>query len=327
MVYSGVNPRPMRPEEANPWAGAISKAMEGIKEGVHTAYLPKKMETDILHKQIINAFLPQMQEAEIFGKQFSPLASLATSPMFLQNPQFQKMLGQLIAQNPGMAGLQGGGSHGGQGGQGTQRFINEAPTYAEQANLDLADAQKLADDISKQGKIKGFISSAGGGIKSYGGELGNAIISHLPKKVQELLNPQLAANIHKFETYLTGLKNRAIQTHVMTEAQANKEFSEHEDENALQRLERIRRIAPSLFQQGNVETPQQEEENTENVAMDKEDENHNDNELLTKASKLSDEIKEKKGYDIDPQFIVNYYKANPGRINIEQLLKTAAVTR
>lgn len=320
MVFTAFQARKLNPEEVNPMAGAITKAMQGLKEGIGTAYLPKKLETDLLHKQIINKYLPQMQEAEIFGKQFGPLASIATTPMFLQNPQFQKMLGQLIAQNPGMAGLQ-------QGGQGGHGAANEPPTYAGQVQKDIARGKQLAHELTKNGKLLGYASSAGGGLGYYLGDVGRKLIGLLPgSKTQEALNPHLAEVQHEFDTFLAGMKQRAIQTGAMTPAEADRQFIGHEDENPEQTLARLQKTVPSLFEQGGeAETGGQASE--EGTIGAKEEENHNDNELLTKASKLSDEIKEKTGQDIDPQFIVNYHKRFPGPINIKQLLKTAAVTR
>src|SRR6187455_2073510 len=100
MTFTFSQPRKLNPEEVNPYAGAISKALEGYGQGMKAAYMPKNMEADLYKKQIMNKYLPQMQEAEIFGKQFNPLAAIASNPMFLQNPQFQAALNRMIANNP-----------------------------------------------------------------------------------------------------------------------------------------------------------------------------------------------------------------------------------
>jgi len=109
MVFTAFQARRLHPEEVNPMAGAVSKAMEGFGQGMKAAYMPGNLKQDLLKKEILNKYLPQMQEAEIFGKQFSPLASLATTPMFLNNPRFQAALGELVSRNMHL------GSEGGQG--------------------------------------------------------------------------------------------------------------------------------------------------------------------------------------------------------------------
>jgi hypothetical protein len=295
MVFTAFQARRLNPEEVNPFAGAVSKAIQGYGQGMNAAYLPKKI------------------EADIFAKQIGPLATLATTPAFLQNPQFQAALGQIIAKHLGYG--QGGG------GQGA-----EMPTYAGQAKKDVQDAESIAKDLSKAGKVRGYVSSAGGGLLNYGGDIGKKIMSLLPGgKTKELVNPELAEKQHQFDTFLQGLKNRALQTQTLNQSQAEEVFSEHKDENAMQRLQRIKRTVPSLFEQADAEQSMSGQDGGEEAPMDVEDQNNNDNRDLSFAADLSEQIKAKTGHDISPDLIFNYMKRVPGKINIPQLLKAAGV--
>ena len=299
MAFTAFQARKLNPEEVNPFAGAVSKAMQGYGQGMKAAYMPKQI------------------EADIFAKQIGPLATLATTPAFLQNPQFQAALGQIISKHLGYA--QGGG----QGGQG-----GGMPTYAGQAKKDVQDADALAADLTKAGKIKGYISSAGGGAVNYAGDLGKKIIGLLPggKTTRGLIDPALAEKQHQFDTFLEGLKNRALQTQTLNQSQAEDVFSEHKDETPKQRLARIKRTVPSLFQQDEVMGDTQDQGGMdEGTAMDVEDQNNNDNRDLSFAADLSEQIKAKTGHEISPDLIFNYMQKTPGKISIPLLLKAAGV--
>ncbi len=318
MVFTAFQARKLNPEEVNPMAGAVSKALEGFGQGMKAAYMPKNMQAELQKKQILNKYLPQMQEAEIFGKQFSPLAAIASNPMFLQNPQFQAALNRMIAQNPNM---QIGHGEGNQGGQGNQNPSSD--TFAGQTVKTFQDAQKLADKLDKAGKLKGYASSVGGATGKYLGDVGKKIIGLLPgDKTKELVDPALAQQQHQFDTFLEGLKQRAVQSQLMSPQQAQQEFMGHEDENNGQKLKRLQSRFPALFQEGQEG---QDQEGGENTAMDVEEENNNDNRDLSFASDLSEQIKAKTGHEISPDLIFNYMKRVPGKINIPQLLKAAGV--
>ena len=83
MSFTFYNPSPSSPEQTGPLGGLLSGALKNYSHLLNAKYLPKKI------------------EADIFNKQIGPLATLATSPMFLNNPQFQENLGHLIAQHLG----------------------------------------------------------------------------------------------------------------------------------------------------------------------------------------------------------------------------------
>ena len=298
MAFTAFQARKLNPEEVNPFSNVLSKALQGYGQGMKAAYMPKQI------------------EADIFSKQIGPLATLATTPAFLQNPQFQAALGQIISKHLGYA--QGGG----QGGQG-----DGMPTYASQAKKDIQDADALAADLTKAGKIKGYISSAGGGAVNYAGDLGKKIIGLLPggKTTKGLVDPALAEKQHQFDTFLEGLKNRALQTQTLNQSQAEDVFSEHKDETPKQRLARIKRTVPSLFQQDQGMGGETQGGMDEGTAMDVEDQNNDDNQTLSYAADLAERIKGQTGHDISPDLIFNYLKRTPGKVNILLLLKAAGV--
>ena len=122
MTFTFTQARELKPEQVNPFANLISKAVQGYGQGVQAAYMPRKMEADIFHKQI------------------SPLAMLASSPYFSSlHPQQQQQIAGYISQmlsKQGMGGQGGmgqmpgmpgqGGAMGGQGGMmGGQQMGNE----------------------------------------------------------------------------------------------------------------------------------------------------------------------------------------------------------
>jgi hypothetical protein len=299
MAFTAFQARKLNPEEVNPFSNVLSKALQGYGQGMKAAYMPQQI------------------EADIFAKKIGPLATLATTPAFLQNPQFQAALGQIISKHLGYG--QGAGQGAGQG--------DEMPTYAGQAKKDVQDAESIAKDLSKAGKVRGYVSSAGGGAVNYLGDVGKKIIDLLPgKKTKEFVNPALAEKQHQFDTYLQGLKNRALQTQTLNQSQAEDVFSEHKDENEIQRLQRIKRAVPSLFQQDEgMGDTQGQGGMDEGTAMDVEDQNNNDNRDLSFAADLSEQIKAKTGHDISPDLIFNYMQKTPGKINIPLLLKAAGV--
>ncbi|TAK83376.1 MAG: hypothetical protein EPO09_21275, partial [Aquabacterium sp.] len=189
MVFTFTHARKLNPEEVNPFSGLVSKALQGYSQGMHAAYLPQQI------------------EADIFAKKIGPLATLATTPAFLQNPQFQAALGQIISKHLNYGNAPGGqgGMESGNGGE------QEQQTYAGQVKKDFESAKKLAQELDKGGKVKTYISSAGGGLVNYLGDVGKKIIGLLPgEKTKEFVNPALAAKQHQFDTYLQGLKTRAI---------------------------------------------------------------------------------------------------------------------
>jgi len=284
MVFTAFQARRLHPEEVNPMAGAVSKALQGYGQGMNAAYLPKKI------------------EADIFAKQIGPLATLATTPAFLQNPQFQAALGQIIAKHLGYGQ---GGSGGGEGGAGM-------PTYASQTKKDVQDAEAIANDLSKSGnsfhESPGFKFALQQALQGAGHAAAAGGMAGSPQHEQQ--NMGLATDLANQDYYnymqgATGLYGQGLsgmqglsqqgqqagqsladqiaqslgqKAQYDYEGQAEEVFSEHKDENPMQRLERIKRTVPSLFQQDEAmadeaagETNPQGDQNT---AMDVEDENN-----------------------------------------------------
>ncbi len=132
MVFSFSQARELKPEQVNPFANLISKAVQGYGQGVQAAYMPRKM------------------EADIFNKTISPLAMLASSPFFSAlNPAQQQQIGayisQMLSNSPagggmgghgGISGLFGGQQQGQQSGQpqegGQEPSGNYSPEQGDQ---------------------------------------------------------------------------------------------------------------------------------------------------------------------------------------------------
>jgi hypothetical protein len=313
MAFTFTNARKLNPEEVNPLSGLVSRALQGYNEGIKSAYAAPTAAMKF-------KYLPEQLEADIFAKKFGPLATIATTPMFLQNPQFQQALGQMLAKHMNFGGA-GGGT-----GQGTMN-PNVGKTYAQQTQIDINDAEKLAHTLSKAGKGRTRISALGGEGQNWLGDAWKSITNLLSgnptgEKVKELVNPQLGQERNKLDTFYQGLKQRAIQTGIRSAAQAEEDFADRPNENDEQKLARIRRILPSLFEQEAQGTEPQGDQNT---AVDVEEENDRANRDLTFASQLSEQIKEKTGHEISPDLIYNYMQRTPGKINIKLLLKAAGV--
>jgi|GEM_PF-4364440 hypothetical protein len=281
MAFTFTQARQLKPEQVNPFANLISKSLQGYGQGVKSAYLP------------------QMLEADIFSKKISPLATLATSPMFLQNPQFQSALGQLISKSLGFAG---------EGFQGGSNW----PTYAGQVGKDITELENLANDLTQAGKIKTGVSSGAATTENYLGDIGKHIVDFFSGGK---VNSDLAQKQHQFQTLLKTLKNKALQTNSITAQDAEDLFSQRKDETPTQAVNRIKKTNPALFQQ--LTTNNQTSINQ----TSKEEQNYQDNQLLNEAWDITEQIKQRIGKDIDPQIIFEYMQKNPGKIHIPTLLK------
>ena len=207
--------RRVSPEESSPFNHLLSNALKNYKQQVSARYAP------------------QMQEAEIFNKKIGPLATLATSPMFLQNPQFQESLGRLISQN--MGGL------GGQQGQGGE---NNFPTYTEQNKKTFSDTSKIAHELTKQGSAKTAVSGASGWLENTFGDVGKSVSDFLSGGK---VNPDLYNKSQKFETQLKTLKQNAIQTGKVNATDAEREFKKKKNETYDATMERLNKSFPYLF--------------------------------------------------------------------------------
>lgn len=277
MAFTFVQPRPLKPEQVNPFANLVSKALQGYGQGMKGAYLPQEL------------------QADIFAKRIGPLATLATSPMFLQNPQFQSALGNLIAKNL---------SYGGK--EFEEMGKNNLPTYADQVNKDIEEAQNLAKDLTKGGKLKVGTSSVAGKAENYLGDIGKHIVNFFTGGA---MTSDLAQKQNRYDNILTTLKNNAVQAGRLTQKDAEDIFAPRENETAESRLKRIKRTVPSLFEQ------EKTEERTNQGQMEK------DNEDLRFALDLADQIYQKTGKIVSENLIFNYMQEHPGKIHIPSLLK------
>src|ERR1700733_14838006 len=218
MPYSPWTPPLLNNDQAGAIPDIIGHLMSGYSKGTHAAYLPKQI------------------EADIFAKKVGPLATLATSPMFLQNPQFQQALSNLLAKNLGGAGGGFGGMGGGnnQASYGNNQDIygNNDNTYAGQVGQDVNKAQEYAQDLSKKGKIRSLLSSLAGLSKNILGDTGNSINEALG------LNSGLAQKENKLIDTLKRLKKTAIDTQALSPADAENIFTQRKNETLKDTIER-----------------------------------------------------------------------------------------
>lgn len=113
MPFTALDYPILTPEQTNPMAGVISGLMRGAKEAPQ------------MTKSLYEAkYAPQTIQADIFGKEFAPLAAIASSPLAQamlpeQKDQMLQMIAQLLKQNsnfggqPGQAGFQSSSGQGG----------------------------------------------------------------------------------------------------------------------------------------------------------------------------------------------------------------------
>ena len=232
MAFSFWSPPSLRPEQVNPMAGLISRAMKNFQESSNLA-------TQIPTQQLKLQYLPKQLEAEIFSKKIGPLATLATSPMFLQNPQFQALLGNMISQNLGSE------FGGGTGTKGTTEPGVRFPTYNEQNQQQFEKTAKEAEDLSGQGHAGTALSGAVSWLDSMIPGLGKHISEALTggKITEEAFNQQKS-----FETDLNTLKRTAIQTGKISENDAQKEFIQKKGETPSATIKRIKKSFPYLYE-------------------------------------------------------------------------------
>jgi hypothetical protein len=289
MTFTFSQARPLKPQEVNPFANLVSNALHGYSQGMKAAYLPQEI------------------EADIFSKKLGPLATLATTPMFLQNPQFQEALGNMIMQALPYGGKEFTGIH-----------PNKLPTYANQVNKDVQEAKGYAANLSKAGKGKVAISGAAGTTENYLGDMGKHLINAFNGMFGTHISSGLAKEQNAFADKINNFKNIAIQTHKLTRRDAEETFSLKKNETPEQGLKRMMKQNPWLFEQGG--------ETESNAPMDKEDENNRDNIDLTQAAKFSKQIQKKYGIDVPETLIFNYMQQRPGDIDLMDLLKTAGIS-
>lgn len=79
MVSTFYTPRQLSAEEVNPMSNLIGRALDTYSKGMQASYLPRRL------------------EADLFSKEISPLAALASNPNFTGfNPNIQKLIAARI---------------------------------------------------------------------------------------------------------------------------------------------------------------------------------------------------------------------------------------
>lgn len=275
MSFTFSQARRLSPEESSPYNNLISHALKQYQQGVHAKYAP------------------EMTEANIFNKQIGPLATLASSPMFLNNPQFQHALGSLISQNLHKFGH----------GFGDEGHYN---TYAEGIQKELNRAKKNAEKVSKAGKLATGISSAAGQAGSIFGDTASKFLNWMSGGK---ISNELAKSDNEIIDSLNRLKQSAIETRTMSPRDAEKTYSVHKNENPKEALTRIQKTNPNLY------GPQ------DTYIGDEEDERAADNEMLHHSQELSQQIQQQLHKDISPNLIFNFLKKHPGDFHINDLLR------
>ncbi len=149
MTFTFYSPPTLTKEQASPWQGALTNALDTYAKTKKLSYLPRQM------------------EADLFAKEIGPLAGLASSPNFRGfNPEIQKMIAQHI----------GGYLGHGQGGESSSA---ETPGYADDKDIygrikkgaDVAlssggkskvGGSRLAGEAEKLGLPKAIVNALGG---------------------------------------------------------------------------------------------------------------------------------------------------------------------
>lgn len=271
------------PTAQSPMNSLISRALETFTKGQQASYLPQQLQADITAKEL------------------GPYAALATNPMFLNNPQFQQHLTDILKRH---------GSFGG----GTAEEGN-VPTYASQAGNEAEEARKLAHSLTAAGKLKTGLSSKASIAESLLGELANPIIEAINKFTGGNVNSQLSKEANQFATKLAKLKNYALQTQSISPQDAENTFKQLPNETPDQTMERVSQTVPNLFQNKNEKLSDEEQNVMRKEQMVK------DNEDITFALNLSQEIKERTGKDVPENLIFNYMQTHKGPVSIPKLLK------
>ncbi len=230
MTFSLWSPPSLTPAQSGAMPDIIGNLLRGYNGVVNAKYLPKE------------------KESKIFANQIGPLATLATSPMFLQNPQFQQALSNLISKN---SHLLGHGFEGIGGGQGAIGGANPN-TYAGQVGQRVDEAGNLAEDLSQAGGAQTKLSGAAGWLEDNFGDLGKQIVKHLSNG---RINSNLAQKENQFETHLQNLKKNATDTGMLSAKDAEEVFAKRKNETRSQQFMRIQKTVPALFQQNESYAP------------------------------------------------------------------------
>ena len=133
----------LTPEQQSPWGNLLSNTLKNYQHSVNARYAPRQ------------------KEADIFSKEISPLAALASNPNFTGfNPEVQKMISERV----------GNYLQGNKGGEGQKFAQTETPPgYASGTSL-YDRLSKGADSVlSSGGKGRVIVSNLAAGVKSVAG--------------------------------------------------------------------------------------------------------------------------------------------------------------
>jgi hypothetical protein len=210
MSFTFTNYPILTPEQQNPMNALISRAMDTFGKGLKMSYAPRQI------------------EADIFNKQIGPLATLATTPTFMNDQQFQENLRNVISSQFSNLGVQ----------------PSWAPTYKGQAEMDADEALKIAKKVTHAGVANTRLSGASAFLENLLGAPGKAIAHALTGGA---ITPELAEDENKLETILARMKKQSIDTHQLTQAEADKQYEQKKNETQAARVTRILRSNPALY--------------------------------------------------------------------------------
>lgn len=147
MAFTMPNYPMLTNEQVNPFHGALQGALRNYQNTVKSAYLPRQI------------------QAEIFNKQFAPLAQIASSPLAMamlptQQSQMAQMLSRLLQQSGG-----GGGSMFGGGGGGGGSMFGNAGAQGQEGSMPAAGGGNAPQGTQGGGAGNPLLPQAGGGLR------------------------------------------------------------------------------------------------------------------------------------------------------------------
>lgn len=244
---------------------------------------------DTFQKGTKAAYQPRKMEADIFAKEIGPLAALASSPNFTGfNPQVQKMIAERIHGYLGSHGEQGEG----------RGLTESTPGYA--SDKDIFARLKHGSDITQSpgGQLKTAKSNLVGQAEKWG----------LPHSIAQILGGSGEAGE---SAAFDQVQNEAVQRLKLkgySESQARKMIEQQKGESNEAYASRIQPLFVG----------------DDNGTMDQEDLRSHDNQDLTRASNISQQLAAE-GYDIPETVIFDYMQKHPGKISLPKLFKAAGV--
>lgn len=254
--------------------------------------------TGALQQGFKTAYTPKMLKAELFHKTISPLATLAVSPLFMANPQFQQSLGDLIQRQMSSLGYGMGGGEGGEG---------RGPTYHEQIGEKGRQAEEYAHHLTQGGKLGVGASEAVSGA--------SAIFKPFGDFLQKAFHvtPQLYNEKSRFDNRLRDMETYLTNTGRYTSQYAHEALKPLPHETPDATLARIRENVPEL-------KPYFEQKNRGSSSSSIESKQTQD--FQRAADEASNEIKKRYGVDVDPSVLLNeFYNHKESKFNVHKFLQ------